>query len=258
MGKELVELLNFANSFADLSGKILKKNFLKKITIDEKKDGSLVTNIDKEIEHKFRTKLKKKFKNHGVIGEEFGEENLDKEFVWVIDPLDGTHSFISGKPLFGTLICCLKKNQPVLGVIDIPILDKRWHGASGFGVKLNTKKCKRESSSKQINELIVSSTSFFMFNEIQQKKIKEIYDKTRFPVFGNDCYSYGLLLSNKIDLIIEATMKPWDYLAQVALINEFGGVITDWNGKKLDLKSDGKVIASIDSNHHKNILKHLN
>ena len=87
------------------------------------------------------------------------------------------------------------------------------------------------------------------------KKIKEIYNKTRFPVFGNDCYSYGLLLSNKIDLIIEATMKPWDYLAQVALINEFGGVITDWNGKKLDLKSDGKVIASIDSNHHKNILK---
>ena len=170
MGKELVELLNFANSFADLSGKILKKNFLKLQSM--KKDGSLVTNIDKEIEHKFRTKLKK-FKNHGVIGEEFGEENIEKEFVWVIDPLDGTHSFISGKPLFGTLICCLKKNQPVLGVIDIPILDKRWHGASGFGVKLNTKKCKRESSSKQINELIVSSTSF-MFNEIQQKKIKNL------------------------------------------------------------------------------------
>ena len=85
-----------------------------------------------------------------------------------------------------------------------------------------------------------------------------IYGKIGFPVFGSDCYSYGLLLSGKIDQVIEAQMKPWDYLAQVALINEHGGIITDWNGDELNHKSDGKVVASIEKNHHKRTLKYLN
>ena len=92
----------------------------------------------------------------------------------------------------------------------------------------------------------------------REKKIKNIYNKVRFPVFGSDCYSYGLLLSGKVDLIIEANMKPWDYLAQVALIKEQGGVITDWAGNDLNLQSEGKVIASIEKNHHKKTLEYLN
>jgi len=253
-----VKLLKFANSFADKSSEILKKNYFKKFSIEEKNDGTLVTNVDKEIELLFRSHLKKKFPNHGICGEEFGYENEDSEIVWVIDPLDGTHSFISGKPLFGTLICCLVNNIPRIGIIDIPILNQRWHGGYGMGVKLNNNACKIQNPKKEFNELIVSSTSFFMFNKSHQKKIKEIYDKSRFPIFGTDCYAYGLLLSEKIDLIIEANMKPWDYLSQVALINEAGGNITDWEGGKLNLRSDGKVVASHDKNHHKKVLKYLN
>ena len=97
----------------------------------------------------------------------------------------------------------------------------------------------------------MASTSLLMFSEKQQKIIKNIYKKIKIPVFGTDCYAYGLLISGKIDLIIEANMKPWDYMAQVALINEIGGVITDWNGKKLGIHSDGKIIASNFFNHHK-------
>ena len=97
-----------------------------------------------------------------------------------------------------------------------------------------------------------------MFDDREQSKIKKIYNQVGFPVFGNDCYSYGLLLSKKIDLIIEANMKPWDYLAQVALIKEFGGFITDWEGNELNLESDGKVIASIEKKHHKKTLEYLN
>ena len=100
------ELLKFALSFADISKSILQKNYFKKFNIEEKNDGSLVTNIDKEIEEKFRKHLKRKFPEHGIIGEEFGYEKEDNEYVWILDPLDGTHSFIAGKPLFGTLICC--------------------------------------------------------------------------------------------------------------------------------------------------------
>ncbi len=257
MNSNHVKLLEFANSFANQSRKILKKNYLKKFRVEEKKDGTHVTNIDKEIEILFREKLKRKYPSHGIIGEEFGNEKDTSSHVWVIDPLDGTHNFIVGKPLFGTLISCLVNGVPQVGVIDIPILNQRWYGGIDLGVKLNTKKCRLQNKKKEFNELIVSSTSFFMFEESHQNKIKEIYKKARFPIFGTDCYSYGLLLSGKLDLIIEANMKPWDYLAQVALINELGGFITDWKGQKLGLTSDGKVLASIDKIHHKNVLKYL-
>ena len=252
------ELIRIANSFADKSRKILKKNYLKRTDVEEKKDGSFVTNVDKEIELLFRDYIKNKFPSHGVLGEEFGLDKPKDEYLWVIDPLDGTHNFIAGKPLFGTLISCLKENKPVLGLIDIPILEQRWFGGKSLGVKLNNKNCNFQLVKKNYNKLIVSSTSLLMFDGIYEKKIKNIYNKIGFPIFGSDCYSYGLLLSGRVDQIIEANMKPWDYLAQAALINEQGGVITDWNGKQLTTKSDGKIIASIEKNHHKRTLNYLN
>ena len=253
-----VELLKFAYNFTDKSKQILKKNYFKKFRIEEKSDGSLVTNIDKEIETRFRELLKKKYPDHGVIGEEFGKDKNKSEYTWVIDPLDGTHSFISGKPLFGTLICCIKNEEPQIGVIDIPIMNQRWYGGKKLGVKLNGKKCKINSEKKKFNKLIISSTSPLMFNNNEQKILKRIYKKVQFPVFGTDCYAYGLLLSGKLDLIVEANMKPWDYMAQVPLIKELGGIISDWDGKELSINSNGKVVASYDVNHHKTILGFLN
>ena len=253
-----VELLKFANEFADISKSILKKYYFKNFKIEEKSDGTLVTEIDKKIESKFRKLLKKKFPFHGIIGEEFENYQDENEYVWIIDPLDGTHSFISGKPLFGTLISCLKNNVPIMGLIDIPIMNQRWSGAKGLDVRLNDKKCKIRKEKKKFSDLIMSSTSLLMFDDNQQEKIKNIYKKIKIPVFGTDCYAYGLLLSGKVDLIVEANMKPWDYMAQAFLIKEFGGYITDWNGNDLNLDSNGKVVASYDSNHHKTILGLLN
>jgi inositol-phosphate phosphatase/L-galactose 1-phosphate phosphatase/histidinol-phosphatase len=144
-----------------------------------------------------------------------------------------------------------------MGIIDIPILDQRWHGGKGSGVKLNSKKCSPYFSEKKYKNLIISSTSLLMFKEENEKRIRKIFHKIRFPIFGTDCYAYGLMLSGKIDMIIEENMKPWDYLAQVALINEQGGTITDWDGGKLNLNSDGKILASIEKNHHKKTLEYL-
>tara|TARA_B100001287_G_scaffold230128_1_gene200638 strand:- start:203 stop:985 length:783 start_codon:yes stop_codon:yes gene_type:complete len=249
------DLLKFAFEFANQSKKILKNNYFKKFSVEEKDDGSLVTNIDKEIEERFREKLKKKFPQHGVIGEEFGSEKENNEFVWIIDPLDGTHSFIAGKPLFGTLISCTKNFKPIIGLIDIPILNQRWFGGKKLGVKLNNQVCIKPENKKKFNDLIMASTSLLMFNKKTRNKITEIYEKVRFPIFGTDCYAYGLLLSGKIDLIIESNMKPWDYMAQAALLEEYGGTMTDWKGDKLNVKSDGKIIASSSLNHHKEIMR---
>ncbi len=251
------ELLKFAMNFADISKNILQKNYFRNFNVEEKKDGSLVTNIDKEIEEKFRLYLKKKFPEHGVIGEEFGYEKENNEYVWILDPLDGTHSFIAGKPLFGTLICCMKNNKPIIGLIDIPILNQRWFGGEKLGVKLNNKKCKKFQFRKKFNQTIMASTSLLMFDKKNLSAITDIYKKVKFPIFGTDCYAYGLLLSGKIDIIIEANMKPWDYMAQVALVKEVGGKMTDWNGEKLGINSDGKIIASNSINHHKKIVGFL-
>ena len=248
------DLLSFAFNFADVSKNILQKNYFKNFDIEEKNDGSLVTSIDKEIEEKFRKKLKKQFPHHGVIGEEFGYENQENEYVWILDQLDGTHSFIAGKPLFGTLICCIRRNKPIIGLIDIPILNQRWFGGENLGVKLNNKKCERVLKKKGLDQTIMASTSLLMFDEKNRSTITNIYRKVKFPIFGTDCYAYGLLLSGKIDIIVEANMKPWDYMAQVALVQEAGGKITDWNGESLGINSDGKIIATNLSNHHKEVI----
>jgi len=251
------ELLKFANNFADQSRLILRKKFLSSFNVEKKIDGSFVTNVDREVESLFIKKLQDDFNEHGLIGEEFGELNSDAEYIWVIDPLDGTHSFISGKPLFGTLISCLKDSKPILGLIDIPMLNQRWVGAENLGVYFNNTKCSKNIVEKKFSETIVTSTSMLMFDEKSLEKVKKIYSSSQFPVFGTDCYAYGLLISGKIDLIVEANMKPWDYLAQVALINEVGGFISDWNGEDLNLNSNGKVIASMDRNHHKKLINIL-
>ena len=238
------EFLGFAENFLDKSSKILVKKFNGKFSEEEKIDGSFVTEIDKEIEGLFINSLKKSFPKHGLIGEEFGELNVTSEFLWVIDPLDGTHSFISGKPLFGTLICLIINNRPSLGMIDIPVLAERWVGGEQSGITFNKKKCPKFSGNKSLSNSIVSSTSLLMFEKYYYEKLKKIYKKSKFPIFGTDCYAYGLMLNGKIDLIIEANMKPWDFLAQVPLIKGAGGFITDWDGKELNLNSNGRVIAS--------------
>ena len=257
MKSEFGSFVNFLNNFANKSSEILTKKFRKKFNFESKKDGSFVTDIDKEIEELFRRKVKQVYPSHGIYGEEFGYSNKNSEYVWVIDPLDGTHSFISGKPLFGTLICLTFHRIPVIGLIDVPILKERWVGGKDLGVFFNKKRCLPIGGEKTLNQSIVSSTSTLMFKGIYENKIKKIYKKSKFPIFGTDCYAYGLLLSKKIDLIIENNMKPWDYLAQVALINELGGIISDWSGNELDISSKGQVIATSSKKCYEEAIKIL-
>ena len=257
MESSLNKYLDFANNFADKSGGILKKKFEESFNIETKNDGSMVTEVDRQIEELFIKELKRKFPEHGVLGEEFGSRKPNSSHQWIIDPLDGTHSFIAGKPLFGTLLCLTIEDIPSVGIVDIPILNERWQGAIGLGVKKNMNKCKI-TDDKQLEDCILSSTSLLMFDENHAETIKKIYKQVKFPIFGTDCYAYGLLLSDKIDMIIEANMKPWDYMAQVTLIKEAGGIISDWSGKPLTTKSDGKVIAAKSEKSYSQAMVYLN
>ena len=254
MSKIPQQLIKLANKCADASGKIIKKYFRKKIKINLKKDNTPFTKADIEAEKIIRELILKQEPNCGFVGEETGSINMNREYCWVVDPLDGTKSFITGKPTFGTLIGLLKNNKPVLGILNQPILNERWVGIAGVETKYNNKKV-RVRKCKSIKGAKMYATSPMMFQERNKKIYKNVRAKIGECLFGADCYSHGLMSLGFVDVILEANLKPWDYIASASIISGAGGKITDWNDNDLNLQSDGRILATGDSNIHKKILK---
>ena len=254
MSKIPQQLIKLANKCADASGKIIKKYFRKKIKINLKKDNTPFTKADIEAEKIIRELILKQEPNCGFVGEETGTVNMNREYCWVVDPLDGTKSFITGKPSFGTLIGLLKNNKPVLGILNQPILNERWVGIAGVETKYNNKKV-RVRKCKSIKGAKMYATSPMMFQERNKKIYKNVRAKIGECLFGADCYSHGLMSLGFVDVILEANLKPWDYIASASIISGAGGKITDWNNNDLNLQSDGRILATGDSNIHKQIIK---
>ena len=196
----------------------------------------------------------KKASECGFFGEETGKLNTNNEYVWVVDPIDGTKGFITGKPLFGTLIGLMKNNKPYLGVLNQPILKERWIGIANKetrynNVKIRTRKCKKLKGSKMY------ATSPMMFIGKSQKVYRNVRYKIGETLFGADCYAHGLMASGFVDVLLEANLKPYDYIASAAIVSGAGGKFTDWNGNDLNINSDGKIVAAGDPKIHKQLLK---
>lgn len=245
--------LALAGRLADISGPIIARYFRSGITIADKQDASPVTAADREAEAAIRAVLEAECPDHGILGEEHGAQNIDAEYVWVLDPIDGTKSFVTGKPLFGTLIALCQNGTPILGVIDQPILKERWIGAMGHpttfnGTVIQTRSC------TDISEAWLYATSPAMFEGANESRFNRLADKVKFPLFGGDCYAYGLLASGFTDLVCEATMQPYDYAALVPIVEGAGGKMSDWSGAALTLTSDGTVLASGDTTLHQTAL----
>lgn len=254
MSKIPYKFIKLANECADISSKIIKKYFRKKIKINIKKDNTPFTKADTEAEQIIRALILKKEPNCGFVGEETGAINSNNEYCWVVDPLDGTKSFVTGKPSFGTLIGLLKNNKPVLGVLNQPILNERWIGITGLETKYNNKKVKVRKC-KKLKGSKMYATSPMMFKGKNQRIYKNVRAKIGECLFGADCYHYGLMSLGFVDVILEANLKPWDYIASAAIISGAGGRITDWNGDDINLNTDGRILATGDSKIHKQILK---
>ncbi len=241
--------IELAEKLADIARPIVTNYFRSDIKILDKENLTPVTAADREAETAIRIVLESEYPEHGILGEEFGGHNLDAEYVWIIDPIDGTKAFVTGKPLFGTLIALCKNGSPVLGIIDQPILKERWIGAIGHptthnGNLISTRACKR------IGDAWLSATSPDMFKGKHETAFKQLAGKVKFPLYGGDCYSYGLLASGFSDIICEATMQPYDYCALVPIIEGAGGKISNWAGEPLKISSDGTVLATGDAILH--------
>ncbi|KAJ9530649.1 hypothetical protein QJQ45_014798 [Haematococcus lacustris] len=224
-----------AHDLADVAARITSKYFRAPFDVEMKADASPVTIADREAEAAMRALLAQRVPSHAVFGEEQGVQwgsGAGAEFMWVLDPIDGTKSFITGKPLFGTLIALLHQGQPVLGIIDQPISRERWQGVRGRPTTLNG----RPLATRPCADLRLAylyATTPHMFSGPSEQAFNRVRDAVRIPMYGCDCYAYGLLAAGHADIVCEADLKPYDYMALVPIVQGAGGVITDWRGGPL-------------------------
>lgn len=239
-----------AHRLADCAGEVQRRYFRTPVSVETKADSSPVTIADREAEARMRELIEAAFPEHGILGEEHGPVRTDAEFVWVLDPIDGTKSFITGRPLFGTLIALAHHGRPALGLVDQSILQERWVGLRGGGAAWNgrpiaVRPCPR------LEDAVLFATSPAMFTtEPETRAFQRVQATVRLPMFGGDCYAYGLMAMGFADLVIEASLQPYDFMALAPVIEGAGGRITDWRGQPLRLESTGQVVAAGDARVH--------
>ncbi|TNF12986.1 MAG: histidinol-phosphatase [Rhodobacteraceae bacterium] len=233
----------FADGLADVTDAMALSFFRRPLDVEHKADLSPVTRADRAIETELRDRIARRFPTHGILGEEQESARLDASHVWVLDPIDGTKSFVSGMPTFGTLIACLAGGTPEIGVISIPPTGERWAGLRGAPSTLNGAPC-RTSGRDRLADATLYTTTPDSFDAAGFARFEALSRRVGMRRFGGDCYAYGLLASGHVDLVVEMDLHPYDYMALVPVIEGAGGVITDWQGGALSLQSDGRVIAA--------------
>lgn len=247
------EFRHFAEGLASRARALSLAGFRSDMHIKLKDDESPVTAVDRDVESMMRACIQSTYPEHGILGEEHGSSHADAEYVWSLDPIDGTRSFITGWPLWGTLLALLHKGVPILGVIDMPVLNERWVGIRGGATTLNGTRC-RSRQGTRLAESTIYATSPDIFSPFEHIAFERVCHAARSRRFGGDCYSYALLASGQIDAVMEASLKPYDYLPLVPVIESAGGVISDWQGKPLGMHSDGQVIAAASPTLHREII----
>ena len=254
--KDLYQYLNFAKKLVNVSENIIKKTPSHRLKIDFKSDKSPVTKIDMKIEKELRSMIIKKYPSHDIYGEEYQNKSNNSPFIWVIDPIDGTKNFINGNGNFGTLISLCIDRSPVIGIINCPDIKKTWIGIKDNGAYCNGKKIKKSQNNLNLSKLYFSTSGMTAFkSNNKNKKYNALIKKTKYATFGGDCVQYGLLAEKRIPLVVESFLKPYDYIPLVNIVEESGGIISDWKGNPLNFQSNGDVVASISKKAHQQFLK---
>jgi inositol-phosphate phosphatase / L-galactose 1-phosphate phosphatase / histidinol-phosphatase len=246
-----------ANRLADAAGAAIRPLFRADFAHEAKADSSPVTEADRAAEAAIRAILDKTYPTDAIIGEEFGEKDGTSGRTWVLDPIDGTISFMAGRPIFGTLIALLQDGFPVLGVIDQCISGERWVGVTGRETTLNGKAATTRRC-RQLAEMVLASSGPQYFDDHSAEHFMALAAKTnRRTVWGGDCYNYGLLAAGHVDLVVETGLKLHDFAALVPVVEGAGGTMCDWAGEPLHAASEGHVIALGDPARLEDVLEAL-
>ena len=233
----------FTNRLADAAGDVALKYFRQVIPVDDKQDKSPVTQADREIEQTLRNLINKEFPQHGIFGEEFGNENIDAEFVWCLDPIDGTKSFITGRPMFGTIIGFLHHGKPVVGCIDQAFTRERWFGITDKMATHNGKPV-RVAPSRPLDKARLYTGSINMFEGDNFDGYLRVCRAAKLTQYSCDAYAYGLLAMGWCDVIVEQCLKLYDVAGAMPIITGAGGYFADWDGKDIDINFASEAVAA--------------
>src|SRR5262245_16893938 len=248
-----IDFSAFVDELASVAGETILPFFRTALSIQDKgRAGGFdpVTAADRAAETVMRTLIRRTFPDHGIIGEEFGRDRADAEYVWVLDPIDGTKSFIAGMPAWGTLIALLRAGEPVFGMMNQPFTRERFSGDGGAARyrgpagdrALRVRPCAR------LSEAVLFTTSPRLMNDGDRAIFGKVEEAVRLSRYGGDCYAYCMLAAGHVDLLIETELKPHDVLALVPIIIGAGGVITSWEGGSPN--AGGRILAAGDRRVH--------
>lgn len=247
-----------AQRLADEAARIVMPHFRSRIAVEAKADLSPVTVADKAAEAALRQILQRDRPTDGIVGEEYGMEAGSSGRLWVIDPIDGTRNFITGRPLFGTLIALIEDGYPVLGVISAPATGDRWIGCTvGQPRTTLNGRAVRVSPCAGLSEARAATTHPLLFSASGHAAFQRVGRIVQDMLFGGDCYNYGLLASGSLDLVIEEGLQSYDWAALVPVIEGAGGLVTDWQGHRLNLGCEGRVIACGDQRVQQEVLRRI-
>ena len=257
----VIDFTAFIGRLATASGETILPFFRTSLGIENKAiktEYDPVTEADRAAEAVMRRLIKQNFPQHGIVGEEFGNEREDADYVWVLDPIDGTKSFISGFPIWGTLIALLHNGTPVYGMMHQPFIGERFSGDSGSAQyrgpsgprKLMVRRC------ASLADAVMFTTSPLLMNAGDRAAFERVQNDVRLSRYGGDCYSYCMLAAGHLDLVIETELKPYDIAALIPIVTGAGGIVTTWDGKPA--QSGGRIVAAGDARVHAAALALLN
>lgn len=233
----------FIVELAQRSGEVIAPYFgAPGLAVQLKEDQSPVTAADRGAEQLLREMIARKFPKHGIIGEEFGTENPDAEFVWVLDPIDGTKAFAAACPLFGTLIALQHEGRPVLGAIHQPVMEQLLIG-DGAAATMNGRPVRVRPCARVEDAVLLTSDTFNPAKYRNGSNFDSLARRARVVRTWGDCYGYLLVASGWADIMLDPIMNPWDIPALIPIVQGAGGVITDWYGGDA-AKADSTVAAA--------------
>ncbi|MFM1870709.1 MAG: hypothetical protein RL398_131 [Planctomycetota bacterium] len=235
------DLLDFARELADEARALALANFRRLDGIDVKDDRTPVTVADRAIERRLRERIAATYPQHGVLGEEEGADRADAEWVWVLDPIDGTKAFASGNPLFGTLLGLLHRGEPLLGVMDAPALGERWWACRGGGAWHQGGRIHVRKPRSLADAVLYCTTPDLLIDHDGHRRLRR---SVQWTSYGADCIAYGLVALGGADLIVDCSLKPHDWVALAPILSEAGGTITDWQGRPLRVDGPGEVLVA--------------
>src|SRR5258706_1108745 len=255
-----VDFAAFVDELATVSGEAIKPFFRPALTVENKSGAGVfdpVTEAARAAETAMRALIKRNFPDHGIIGEEYGDDHPDAEYVWVLDPIDGTKSFISGMPAWCTLIAWTRFGEPVFGMMHQPFTAERFTGDGGAAMYRGPagRRDLRVRTCPALDDAVLFTTSPRLMKDADRRAFGAVEDKVRFSRYGGDCYAYCMLAAGHVDLVIETELKPHDIVALIPIITGAGGRITTWDNNPAH--AGGRIVAAGDARVHAAALKVL-